>query len=57
MLKSRFKANIDWVTNRNLALIFEAKVGEEKLLITGIDFHANLNKRKEARQLLYSLKK
>lgn len=47
----------DWVTNRPLALIFEAKVGKGKLLVSGIDLQSNLDKRFEAQQLLYSLKK
>ena len=45
----------DWVTNRNLALIFEAKVGKGKMLITGIDLQSELQNRPEARQLLYSI--
>jgi len=47
----------DWVTNRRLALIFEVKVGNGKLLISGIDLLKDAEKRPEARQLLYSLKK
>lgn len=47
----------DWFENRPLALIFEAKVGPGKLLFSGIDLHSNLDRRPEARQLLYSLKK
>ncbi len=47
----------DWVTNRQLALIFEAKVENGKLLFSGIDLTKNLETRPEARQLLYSLKK
>ena len=47
----------DWFTNRPLALIFEAKVGKGKILISGIDLTADLEKRPEARQLLFSLKK
>ncbi len=47
----------DWFTNRPLALIFEAKVGKGKLLVSGIDLTSNLKERKEASQLLYSLKK
>jgi hypothetical protein len=47
----------DWVTNRPLALVFEAKVGKGKILISGIDLTTDLNKRPEAQQLLYSLKK
>ncbi|MCG6189546.1 sugar-binding domain-containing protein [Maribellus maritimus] len=46
----------DWVTNRRLALLFEAKVGKGKLLISGIDLHSELETRPEARQLLFSLK-
>ncbi|MCY1721127.1 beta-glucuronidase [Prolixibacteraceae bacterium Z1-6] len=45
----------DWVTNRQLALIFEAKVGKGKLMVTGIDLVDNLKNRPEAQQLLYSL--
>jgi hypothetical protein len=46
----------DWVTNRNLALIFEAKVGNGKLVLTGVDLQSDIDTRPEARQLLYSLK-
>lgn len=46
----------DWVTNRNLALLFEVKVGNGKLLVSGIDLQSNMEKRPEARQLLFSLK-
>lgn len=47
----------DWVTNRNLALIFECKVGKGKLVMTGVDLQSELENRPEARQLLFSLKK
>ena len=47
----------DWFTNRPLALLFEAKVGKGKLLVSGIDFWQDMSQRTEARQLLYSLKK
>lgn len=47
----------DWVTNRPLALIFEAKVGKGKILVSGIDLTKDLDKRPEAKQLLFSLKK
>ena len=47
----------DWVTNRPLALIFECKVGKGKILISGIDLTTDLDKRLEAQQLLFSLKK
>lgn len=46
----------DWFKNRRTALIFEAKVGKGKLLMSGIDLHTNLEGRLEAKQLLYSLK-
>ena len=45
----------DWVTNRQLALIFETKVGKGKIIISGADLHSNLDQRPEARQLLKSL--
>ena len=47
----------DWFTNHPLALIFEAKVGKGKILVSGIDLTQELDKRPEAKQLLYSLKK
>ena len=47
----------DWFTNRPLALVFEAKVGKGKILVSGIDFTTDLDKRPEAQQLLFSLKK
>ncbi len=47
----------DWVSNRPLALVFEAKVGKGKILISGIDLTSDLDKRPEAQQLLFSLKK
>jgi hypothetical protein len=47
----------DWVTNRPLALILEAKVGKGKILISGIDLTSNLDNRPEARKLLYIIKK
>jgi hypothetical protein len=46
----------DWVTARPLGLIFECKVGNGKLLVSGIDLLTEQDKRPEARQLLYSLK-
>jgi len=47
----------DWFTNRPLGLIFEAKVGKGFLLISGADLLTDADKRPEARQLLYSLKR
>jgi hypothetical protein len=46
----------DWVTNRRLALLFETRIGDGKLLVSGIDLLSDTEKRPEARQLLYSLK-
>ena len=45
----------DWVTNRNLGLIFEAQVGDGRIIISGTDLVNNLSSRPEARQLRYSL--
>jgi hypothetical protein len=45
----------DWFTNRPIALIFEAKVGDGKIIVSGVDLLKDLDKRPEARQLLYSL--
>lgn len=47
----------DWFTNRRLALLFETKVGKGKLMVSGIDLLTDQEKRPEAQQLLYSLKK
>lgn len=45
----------DWVTNNSLALLFEAKVGEGSILVSGADLVNNLSSRPEARQLKTSL--
>ena len=47
----------DWFTARPLGMIFECKLGKGKLLISGVDLLSEQEKRPEARQLLYSLKK
>lgn len=47
----------DWVTNRRLALVFEAAVAKGKLLICSVDLLYKNENRPEARQLLYSLSK
>lgn len=47
----------DWVTARPLGLLVECKVGNGKLLLSGIDFITDIENRPEAQQLLYSLKK
>lgn len=45
----------DWVTNRRLALLFEAKVGKGKILVSGVDLVNNPENRVEAIQLRKSL--
>ena len=45
----------DWFTNRPLALIFEANIGKGKIIVSGADLLTDMDKRPEARQLLYSL--
>jgi len=47
----------DWFTNRSLALLFEAKVGNGSILVSGVDLVNNFEDRPEAMQLLASLKK
>ncbi|WP_423127913.1 sugar-binding domain-containing protein [Gaoshiqia sp. Z1-71] len=47
----------DWFTNRPLALLFEAKVGKGKIVVSGIDLISGAENRPEAQQLLFSLKK
>jgi hypothetical protein len=56
-LKPIVRAIDDWVTNRPLGLILEAKVGKGRIIISGIDLTSDLEKRPESRQLLFSLKK
>lgn len=45
----------DWNKNRNLALMFEAKVGKGKLLVSGADLMTDLEHRPAARQMRRSL--
>ncbi len=45
----------DWNRNRPLALAFEARVGRGSLIVCSIDLLTDMEKRPEARQLLYSL--
>ncbi len=45
----------DWVTNRRLALLVEAKTGNGEILISGADLVNNLENRPEAVQLKTSL--
>jgi hypothetical protein len=45
----------DWLTCRKLALAFEAKVGQGKLILTSMDLTQNLESRPVARQMRRSL--
>jgi hypothetical protein len=45
----------DWFTNRRLALVFEARVGEGRLLVTSIDLTTGLEGNVVARQMRRSL--
>lgn len=45
----------DWVTARKLALVFEARVGNGKLLACSCDLVSDLDKRPVARQMRHSL--
>ncbi len=45
----------DWVTNRKLGLLFEARVGKGKLMVCSIDLKRNLEQNPVARQMLRSL--
>jgi hypothetical protein len=46
----------DWFENRSLGLIFEARAGNGKIIVSGTDLLSGLDNRLEAKQLLYSLK-
>jgi hypothetical protein len=45
----------DFHRNHKLGLVFEARVGEGKLLVTSLDLGGNLEKKPVHKQLLYSL--
>jgi len=47
----------DWVSNRSLALIFEAKVGKGSILVSGVDLLTDSDTRLEAKQLKTSILK
>jgi hypothetical protein len=47
----------DWFTARSLAMIFECRVGNGRLIVSGADLLTDADGRPEAVQLLYSLKK
>ena len=46
-----------WFMNRRLGLIFEASVGNGKLLVSSADLTSDLENRHAARQLYYSIRK
>jgi hypothetical protein len=46
-----------WSENRRLALLFEAKIGQGKLMVCSIDLESDLAKRPVANQLKYSILK
>jgi hypothetical protein len=56
-LKPIIRVIDDWFTNRPLAILFEARVGKGRILVSGIDLTTGLDQRPEAQQLLFSLKK
>ena len=45
----------DWFTNRRLGLVFEARVGKGRLLVTSIDLESGLEASPVARQMRHSL--
>ena len=45
----------DWFTNRRLGLVFEARVGKGRLLVTSIDLERDLEANPVARQMRHSL--
>jgi hypothetical protein len=45
----------DWVTNRKLGLVFEARMGAGRLLVCSIDLRNDLEHNPVARQMLHSL--
>jgi hypothetical protein len=45
----------DWFTNRRLGLVFEARVGTGRLLVTSIDLERDLETNPVARQMRHSL--
>jgi hypothetical protein len=45
----------DWVTNRKLGLVFEARLGAGKVIVSSIDLRKDLEHNPVARQMLHSL--
>lgn len=54
-LKPKIQMIDTWFNARKLGLLFEAKVGKGKLVVTSIDFEHELDNRLAARQLYHSL--
>jgi hypothetical protein len=54
-LKPKIQMIDTWFNARKLGLLFEANVGEGKLMVTSIDFENELDNRLAARQLYHSL--
>ncbi|HDR68163.1 MAG TPA: beta-glucuronidase, partial [Bacteroidaceae bacterium] len=46
-----------WFISRKLGVLFEAKVGYGRIMVTSIDFEHDMANRPAARQLLYSIEK
>ena len=47
----------DWNKNNKIGLLFEARVGEGRLLLTSVDLEHEMDQRPVARQFLYSLQR
>ncbi|HWB91279.1 MAG TPA: hypothetical protein VG605_05485 [Puia sp.] len=47
----------DWNTNQKIGLLWEARVGNGRLLVSAMDLHSDLSHRPVAVQMLYSLEK
>jgi hypothetical protein len=45
----------DWVTNRKLGLVFEARIGRGKLLVCSIDLKDSVDENPVTRQMLHSI--
>ena len=45
----------DWFENRSLGLIFEAQVGDGRIIVSGADLLSDRENRLEAKQLQFSL--
>lgn len=54
-LKPTVQVIDDWVTNRRLGLLFEAKVGKGKLMVCSVDLTKDLETNAVARQFRHSL--